>query len=193
VIRFHETSLPGVVVVEPEPITDQRGFFVRVLSAELFREAGLDHASFVQENHSRSRLRTIRGLHLRAPDGETKIVRCSSGEIFDVVVDVRPSSPTFGRWERFMLDDRRHLQVVIPPGYAHGFQALSEPADVQYRHDRFYAPAFDVAVAWNDPDLAIDWPLPEPILSERDRSAPSLRDLRPRLEGWFGADGGAGA
>ena len=185
-MRFHDTSLPGLVVIEPEPITDERGFFVRILSADRFEEAGIDHSRFVQENHSRSRRRTIRGLHFRAGTGEAKMVRCSSGEIFDVVVDVRPSSPTFGRWERFTLDDRRHLQLLIPPGIAHGFQAVSEVADVHYRHDRFYEPALDVAVSWDDPELAIEWPLSDPILSERDRSAPRLHELQPRLEGWFG-------
>jgi dTDP-4-dehydrorhamnose 3,5-epimerase len=186
-MRFHETSLAGVRLIEPDPFVDERGFFVRVLSADLFGEAGIDHTTFVQENHSRSRRRTIRGLHLRGGSGETKMVGCSHGEVFDVVVDVRPTSPTFGRWEGFVLDDHRHLQVHIPPGFAHGFQALSDVADVYYRHDRFYDPALDVAVAWNDPDIGIEWPLPGPVLSDRDRSAPRLKDLRRRLEEWFGA------
>jgi dTDP-4-dehydrorhamnose 3,5-epimerase len=185
-MRFRETSLPGVIVIEPEPIADERGFFVRILSADLLREAGIDNSTFVQENQSRSRRRTIRGLHLRAAPGEAKMVRCSHGEIFDVVVDVRPSSPTFGRWERFILDDRRHLQLYIPPGFAHGFQALSDIADVCYRHDQVYDPALDVAVAWNDPEIGIGWPLRDPIMSERDRSAPGLSQIRPRLEEWFG-------
>lgn len=186
-MRYRRTSLAGVVLFESEPVADERGFFVRVLSADVFGEAGIDHTRFVQENQSRSMRRTIRGLHLRA-DGEAKTVRCSRGEIFDVVVDVRPRSASFGRWERFVLDDRRHLQVYIPAGFAHGFQATSETADVCYRHDRFYEPGLDVAIAWDDADLAIPWPLEDPILSERDRSAPRLRDLKPQLEAWFDAD-----
>jgi dTDP-4-dehydrorhamnose 3,5-epimerase len=185
-MRFEHTSLPGVILIEPEPILDDRGFFVRVLSADLFAQAGIDHATFVQENQSRSRQRTIRGLHLRAAPGEAKMVRCTAGEVFDVLVDLRPASPTFGRWERFILDDRRHLQLYIPPGVAHGFQALSKDADVCYRHDRFYDAEMDVAVAWNDPEIGIEWPLADPILSARDRNAPRLGDLRPQLEKWFG-------
>jgi dTDP-4-dehydrorhamnose 3,5-epimerase len=187
-MRFRRASLPEVIVFEPDPIADERGFFVRVLSAEVFGEAGIDHTRFVQENQSRSMRGTIRGLHLRA-DGEAKTVRCSRGEIFDVVVDVRPWSASFGTWERFVLDDRRHVQVYVPPGFAHGFQAVSETADVCYRHDRFYEPGLDVAIAWDDEDLGIPWPLEDPILSERDRAAPSLRELRPQLEGWFARAG----
>jgi dTDP-4-dehydrorhamnose 3,5-epimerase len=185
-MRFNQTSLPGVIVFEPELIPDERGFFVRILAADLFAEAGIDHSTFVQENQSRSRRGTVRGLHLRGGPGEGKMVRCSHGEIFDVIVDARPSSTTFGRWERFILDDRRHLHLYVPPGFAHGFQALSDVADVCYRHDQVYDPALDRAIAWNDPDLGIPWPLEDPILSERDREAPRLRDLRPRLEEWFG-------
>jgi dTDP-4-dehydrorhamnose 3,5-epimerase len=183
---FESTSLPGVVLIESQPILDDRGFFVRVLSADLFAQAGIDHAKFVQENQSRSRQRTIRGLHLRAAPGEAKMVRCTSGEVFDVLVDLRPASPTFARWEHFILDDRRHLQLYIPPGVAHGFQAVSEIADVCYRHDQFYDPSLDVAVAWNDPEIGIDWPLSDPILSTRDHDAPPLSQLKTRLAEWFG-------
>ena len=186
-MRFHQTSLPGVVLVEPQPRHDERGFFVRVSSAEQFAEAGIDTARFVQENQSRSRHRTLRGLHLRAGPGEAKTVRCARGRIFDVVVDLRPSSPAFGRWESFELDDDRHLQLYLPPGVGHGFQVLSDVSDVCYRHDRFYVPDDDVAVAWDDPDIGVAWPLPDPLLSERDRAAPRLAELRPRLEAWFGA------
>lgn len=187
-MRFRETSLPEVILIEPEPIADERGFFVRVLSADVFADAGIDHTRFVQENQSRSKRRTVRGLHLRAGPGEGKMVRCSNGEIYDVVVDVRPGSASFGRWERFILDDRRHLQLYIPPGCAHGFQALSDTADVAYRHDRFYDPSMDVVIAWDDPDLGIPWPLDRPILSERDRTAPRLRDIRHQLDEWFSGD-----
>ena len=189
-MRVSETSLPGVRRIEPEPRRDDRGFFVRVMSADLWAEAGIDHARFVQANQSRSRHRTLRGLHLRAGPGEAKTVRCARGRIFDVVVDLRPASPTFGRWERFILDDDAHVQVYIPPGCAHGFQVLSADCDVCYLHDQFYEPGLDVAVAWDDPDIAVVWPLGDPILSERDRSAPPLTTLIPQLEAWFGAPGG---
>lgn len=189
-MRFRHTSIPGVLVFEPEPRADDRGFFVRTLSADVLAEAGVDLARFVQENQSRSRLGALRGLHLRAGPGEAKLVRCSQGRIFDVVVDLRPSMTTFGRHESFQLDDVRHLHLYVPPGCAHGFQALSDVADTCYHHDQFYAPGLDVAVAWDDPDIGIEWPLPEPALSDRDRSAPSLRQMRPRLQEWFGAEVG---
>jgi dTDP-4-dehydrorhamnose 3,5-epimerase len=185
-MRFRRTSMDGPLVVETDAIADERGYFVRVLSADDFSQAGIDHAKFVQENQSRSRMRTIRGLHFLAAPGEAKLVRCVHGEIFDVVVDVRPSSPTFGKWEHFILDDKRHLQLYIPVGFAHGFQALSDVADVCYRHDRYYDPKLDAVVAYNDPEIGIDWPLPDPFMSERDRNASALGEIRPKLEVWFG-------
>lgn len=178
--------MEGLLLIETDPILDERGYFVRVLTADLFAEAGIDHTRFVQENQSRSRGRTIRGLHLRATPSEAKLVRCVHGAIYDVAVDVRPWSPTFGRWERFILDDTQHLQVYIPAGFAHGFQALSEVTDVCYRIDQTYDPKLEAAIAWNDPDIDIPWPLANPIISARDRSAPGLKEMRPRLEEWFG-------
>ena len=184
-MKFRETSLHGLVVIEPEPNHDERGFFVRVLSAELFAAAGIDSNAFVQENQSRSRHRTLRGLHVRTSPCEAKTVRCASGEIFDVVVDLRPWSPSFLQSEHFVLDDKRHLQLFIPPGCAHGFQVLSDTCDVCYRHTQFYQPGLDVAVAWDDPELAIPWPLDDPILSERDRTAPRVAEVRDQLDSWF--------
>lgn len=183
------TSIPGMLVFEPEPKADERGFFVRTLSADVLAGAGVEQARFVQENQSRSRRGTLRGLHLRAGNGEAKLVRCSHGRIFDVVVDLRPSFPSFGRYESLQLDDVRHLHLYIPEGCGHGFQTLSAVADTCYHHDQFYDPSLDVAVAWDDPDIAIPWPLADPVLSHRDRSAPSLRDMRPRLQEWFGSLG----
>ncbi len=186
-MRIVDASIAGVRLIAPEPRYDERGFFVRVLSADAFGDAGIDAARFVQENQSRSRYRTLRGLHLRAGQGEAKTVRCARGSIYDVVVDLRPSSPTFRKWESFELDDRSHLQVYIPPGCGHGFQALTEEVDVCYRHDRFYEPGLDVAVAYDDPDLGVSWPLADPIVSERDRTAPSLETMLPQLQEWFGS------
>jgi dTDP-4-dehydrorhamnose 3,5-epimerase len=184
-VRAHRTTIPDVLVFEPEPKEDERGFFVRTLSADVLADAGVDQSRFVQENQSRSRRGTLRGLHLRAGPGEAKLVRCSYGEIFDVVVDLRPSMSTFGAHEAFHLDDVRHLHLYIPPGCAHGFQTLSEVADTCYHHDQFYDPSLDVAIAWDDPDIAIPWPLPDPVLSERDRNAPTLAAMQDRLEDWF--------
>ena len=123
---------------------------------------------------------------MRRQLSEAKLVRCAHGEVFDVAVDLRPWSPSFLRWGHFELDDRRNLQVYIPPGCAHGLQAISEVADVCYRVDAFYEPELDAAVAWNDPQIGIPWPLPDPILSERDQAAPSLEEIRPHLEDWYG-------
>lgn len=186
-MEVRETSLRDVLVVEPDPIEDERGWFVRVFAADAYHDAGIDHALLVQENQSRSRRRTIRGLHTRSRLDEAKLVRCASGRVHDVVVDLRPWSPTFLEWDSFELDDRDHRQVYVPPGCAHGFQAVSEPADVCYRVSAYYDPSLDVSIAWNDAELAIPWPLDDPILSERDRQAAPLREIRPRLEAWFGA------
>ena len=170
--------------MEPVPIHDERGFFVRTLSAEVLRQAGVDPAGFVQENQSRSRHRTLRGLHFRTDYRERKIVRCARGEVFAVSVDLRPWSPTYCQWEQWELDDRRHLQVVVPAGCAFGFQVTTDWADVCYRHDVQYSPGLDGALAWDDPELAIPWPLEGPILSARDRSAPTLAQLREQLLTW---------
>jgi dTDP-4-dehydrorhamnose 3,5-epimerase len=178
-------SLQDVVVFRPESFEDHRGFFLRTMSASTLAEAGLDHRAFVEESQSRSRRGVLRGLHGRAALSEGKLVRCARGEIFEVVLDLRPGSSTFLEWGSLVLDDRSNLQVWIPPGFVHGFQVVSDEADVCYRMDAIHDPALDIAVAWDDPDLGIDWPIADPILSERDRSAPRLAALRPQLEGWF--------
>lgn len=178
--------LQDLYLVEPVPIPDERGFFVRTMNADVLRSHGIEPGRFVQENQSRSRLRTIRGIHFRRALGERKIVRVARGEAFAVVVDLRPSSPTFGRWESVALDDRDHRQVLVPAGCGFGFQVLSDEADVCYKHEAYYAPELEGSLAWDDPQVAIPWPLPDPILSERDRTAPSLAEIRPNLATWFG-------
>jgi dTDP-4-dehydrorhamnose 3,5-epimerase len=183
---IHETSLHGLKLIEPTPISDERGWFLRVFSAELYGRVGIDHTTLVQENHSRSRQRTIRGLHTRSQLSEAKLIRCARGEIYDVVVDLRPWSPTFLTWERFILDDCQHRQLYVPPGCAHGFQVLSEVADVCYRVDAYYDPSLEVGVAWNDAEIGIPWPLSDPIVSQRDRNASALSEIRPHLTEWFG-------
>lgn len=171
------TSIPGLIVFSGEPRYDDRGFFTRTFDADVAKDAGIDPAAFVQDSVSRSHRGVVRGLHLRRGQGEAKLVRCSFGAIFDVVVDMRPGSPAYGEWESFELTDENQVSIYIPAGCAHGFQALTEPADTSYRIDRRHDPAEDVTVAYNDPSLRIPWPLPVTYISERDRSAPSLSDL----------------
>jgi dTDP-4-dehydrorhamnose 3,5-epimerase len=169
--------IAGALLFTPTPHVDERGFFSRTFDAEIVREAGLDPCGFAQDSLSRSARGVVRGLHLRSGDGEAKLVRCSYGAIFDVVVDLRPGSPTYRNWESFELRDDAQVSLYIPAGCAHGFQALTEPADVFYRIDRPHDPAEDVAIAFDDPELAIAWPLPIAARSPRDRAAPALADL----------------
>jgi len=173
----HETELHGVLLFTPEPHVDERGMFSRTFEADVVRAAGIDPCSFVQDSLSRSAKGVVRGLHLRSGQGEAKIVRCSAGAIFDVVVDLRPQSPTYRRWTSFHLTGESQSSVYIPAGCAHGFQALTDPADITYRIDRVHDPAEDVAIAWDDPELAIPWPLPKTAMSERDLAAPPLAAL----------------
>jgi len=184
-MQIEPWSLQDVVLFRSESFEDHRGFFLRTMSASTLAEAGLDHRAFVEESQSRSRGGVLRGLHGRAALSEGKLVRCARGEIFEVVLDLRPTSSTFLEWDSLVLDDRSNLQVWIPPGFVHGFQVISDEADVCYRMDAIHEPELDIAVAWDDPDLGIDWPIADPILSERDRSAPSLAALRPQLDEWF--------
>jgi len=166
--------IAGALVFTPTPHVDERGFFSRTFDAEIARSAGLDPAAFVQDSLSRSARGVIRGLHLRRGEGEAKLVRCSFGAVFDVIVDLRPASPTYRNWESFELRDDEQLSLYVPAGCAHGFQALTGPADVAYRIDRPHDPAEDVSIAFDDPELAIPWPLPVALMSPRDQAAPPL-------------------
>jgi dTDP-4-dehydrorhamnose 3,5-epimerase len=177
-MRVEQASLSGVLLFVPEPHPDERGFFSRTFDAEVMRSAGIDPNGFVQDSISRSRKGVIRGLHLRSGAGEAKLVRCSGGAILDVVVDLRSDSQTYLRWASFTLTGEEQTSVYIPAGCAHGFQALTDPADTSYRIDRPHEPSEDVAIAYDDPSLAIPWPLPVTLMSERDRTAPSLTQLR---------------
>ena len=170
----HVPRIAGALLFQPAPHVDERGFFSRTFDAQVMRSAGIDPAAFAQDSISRSRLGVVRGLHIRRGVGEAKLVRCSYGAIFDVVVDLRPTSPTYRNWESFELRDDEQISVYIPAGCAHGFQALTDPADVSYRIDRPHDPSEDVSIAFDDPELAISWPLPVSIMSQRDRVAPSL-------------------
>lgn len=180
-MKVETTALEGVLLFRPAPVEDARGFFSRTFDSAVFARAGLDPNRFSQDSLSRSHQGVVRGLHLRRGAGEAKLVRCSFGSLFDVVVDLRASSPTFGQWASFDLTDRNHCSVYIPAGCAHGFQALTEPADTSYRIDRPHDPTEEVTIAFNDPWLAIPWPQPAGLQSSRDASAPSLADLGFRL------------
>jgi dTDP-4-dehydrorhamnose 3,5-epimerase len=166
--------IAGAIVFRPAPHVDERGFFSRTFDAAVAREAGIDPAGFSQDSLSRSARGVVRGMHTRRGLGEAKLVRCSYGAVLDVVVDLRVGSPTFRNLETFELRDTEQVSLYIPAGCAHGFQALTDPADVSYRIDRPHDPAEDVSIAFDDPDLAIPWPLPPVMMSARDRSAPSL-------------------
>lgn len=171
--------IAGALLFEPVPHVDERGFFCRTFDAAIMRDAGINPNAFVQDSLSRSALGVVRGLHLRRGAGEAKLVRCSYGAIFDVVVDLRPSSPTYRNWESFELGDDAQTSLYIPAGCAHGFQALTATADVSYRIDRPHDPSEDVSIAFDDAELAIPWPLPVAAVSERDRVAPPLAAFTP--------------
>jgi dTDP-4-dehydrorhamnose 3,5-epimerase len=171
------TAVPrvaGAMLFRPAPHADERGFFSRTFDAAVMRTAGLNPGAFVQDSLSRSARGVLRGLHLRSGCGEAKLVRCSFGAVFDVIVDLRPASPTYRNWESFELRGDEQVSLYVPAGCAHGFQALTQPADVSYRIDREHDPSQDVAIAYNDPELNIPWPLPVTGMSERDRLAPLL-------------------
>jgi len=176
-LRVSTRSIPGLLVFTPTPHRDERGFFTRTFDAEVARAAGVDPRAFLQDSLSRSHYGVVRGLHLRSGSGEAKLVRCSAGAIFDVVVDLRADSPTYGQWESFELTGENQVSIFIPAGFAHGFQALTEPADTSYRIDRLHDPAEDITIAHDDPRLSIPWPLPVTMVSDRDRDAPTLADL----------------
>jgi dTDP-4-dehydrorhamnose 3,5-epimerase len=166
--------IAGALLFTPMPHVDERGFFCRTFDAEVMRDAGIDPAGFAQDSVSRSAGGVVRGMHVRSGAGEAKLVRCSYGAILDVLVDLRPASPTYRNWESFELRGDEQVSLYVPAGCAHGFQALTDPADVSYRIDRPHDPAEDVSIAFDDPDLAIPWPLPATLRSARDRAAGSL-------------------
>jgi dTDP-4-dehydrorhamnose 3,5-epimerase len=181
-MRWSSTRIPGVVEFTPSPHVDDRGFFSRTFDADIARAAGIDPEGFVQDSMSRSRRGVLRGLHIRVGDGEGKLVRCASGRVFDVVVDLRPGSPTRFEWLSFVLDGDAQNSVYIPAGCAHGFQALTDPADTAYRIDRPHDPGEDLTIAHDDPRLAIPWPLPVTVMSRSDATALPLADLSTRLD-----------
>ena len=184
-MQIKSSPLPEVMIVEPLVHRDERGFFLEVFHAGKFAEQGLA-AAFVQDNHSSSRRHALRGLHLQTVEPQGKLVRCIEGEIFDVAVDVRRGSPRFARWFGVALSASSFRQLWIPPGFAHGFAVLSEVAQVEYKCTTLYRPDADLSIAWNDPEIAIDWPFTEPLLSAKDARAPRLTELSERLPVYSG-------
>jgi dTDP-4-dehydrorhamnose 3,5-epimerase len=175
-----ETELEGTVLLEVARHGDDRGWLAETFRADEWREAGIE-LDFVQENHSRSVGRTLRGLHFQTSPGQAKLVRCARGVIWDVAVDLRAASPTFGRWEGHELSEDNGRQLLVPVGFAHGFCVLSEMADVIYRLSSYYDPVTEAGFAWDDPEVGVEWPVSDPILSDRDREAPQLAEIRSGL------------
>jgi dTDP-4-dehydrorhamnose 3,5-epimerase len=178
--RRIETELEGVVLLEPQVHGDERGFMVETYRRDAWGELGVE-VEFVQHNHSRSAKGTLRGLHFQTEPGQAKLVRCPRGAIFDVAVDLRRGSPTYGRWEGQVLDDELHRQLFVPVGFGHGFAVLSDVADVAYLLSSVYDPATEAGIAWDDPDVGVEWPLAEPLLSARDKAAPTLAETADTL------------
>jgi dTDP-4-dehydrorhamnose 3,5-epimerase len=179
-LKVTSTELPGVLLIEPTVHGDERGFFVETFQAERYHATAGIELAFIQDNHSRSRRGVLRGLHLQKARPQGKLVRVPRGEVFDVAADIDPKSPTFGRWVGAILSDSNQHQLWVPPGYAHGYVVLSEIADFEYKCTDYYDPQSEAGVVWNDPQLAIDWPITEPTLSAKDRTLPTLAELTRR-------------
>jgi len=178
-VKFHTTPIADVILIEPQVFGDSRGFFMETWHASKFKEAGVD-ASFVQDNQSRSTQWTLRGMHMQIEHTQGKLVRVSAGSVFDAVVDLRRDSPSFGRWWGVELSDQNHHMLWVPPGLAHGILVTSESADFLYKCTDIYSPSHERTLAWNDPTVGIEWPLPagaEPKLSAKDTTGQSFADV----------------
>lgn len=183
-MRSVSARLQGLVVIEPSVHPDERGFLCETYRREWHSEVGIpEDEQFVQDNHSRSTRGVLRGMHFHIGDGVGKLVRCARGRILDVAVDLRKGSPTYGQWEGVELDEESMRELYVPIGFAHGFCVLSDVADVLYKQTAYYDPSVERGIAWNDPDVAIEWPLPveQLIVSERDAAAPRLREVADEL------------
>jgi len=179
-MKFLATALPGVVVIEPDVFRDPRGFFLETFHAIKYREGGIE-GPFVQDNHSLSARHTVRGLHAQWRRPQGKLVRVLHGEIFDVAVDIRRGSPTFGKWTSMILSGDNFRQCYVPPGFAHGFCVLSESAEVTYKVTDYYDPDGELRIRWNDPAIGIAWPAAQPALSEKDGAGLPLAQLTDKL------------
>jgi dTDP-4-dehydrorhamnose 3,5-epimerase len=174
-MQVSKPPLEGLLIIEPEIFEDSRGKFYEVHSENRYQAHGISR--FVQDNHSVSKKGVLRGLHYQLKSGQDKLVRVTQGEIFDVAVDIRRESPSYGRWWGLSLSETNNLQLYIPVGFAHGFCVLSESAEVLYKCSDYYSPENERGILWNDPDLAIDWPIKDPILSEKDLEYPFFKTL----------------
>jgi dTDP-4-dehydrorhamnose 3,5-epimerase len=175
-----DTKLDGVVLVEPQVHGDERGFMLESYARDEWARLGVD-VDFVQQNHSRSKKGTLRGIHFQTSPGQAKLVRAARGSIIDVAVDLRKDSPTYGQWEAHVLDDEKHHQLFVPVGFGHGFAVLSDVADVTYQVSSLYDPATEAGIAWDDPDVGVDWQVSDPLLSGRDQTAPRLSEIADTL------------
>ncbi len=175
-MKVTKTQLEGVLILEPKVFGDERGFFMESFNQRVFDEAVGHHVEFVQDNHSRSTKGVLRGLHYQLQPPQGKLVRVTRGAVFDVAVDIRKSSPTFGQWVGVELTESNHRQLWIPAGFAHGFVVTSDSADFLYKTSDYYAPGFERCIIWNDDDLGVDWPSDNPFLSQKDRAGSSLRN-----------------
>lgn len=184
-MNFIPTKLDGVWIVEPKVFGDHRGFFMESWSKRAFEETGL-HYDFVQDNHSSSMVKgTLRGIHFQKGDkAQAKLVRCVKGAVLDVAVDLRPSSPTYKQWVGVELSAENKRQLLIPRGFGHGFVTLTDDVEFLYKADNFYAPEADGGIRWNDPELAVEWGVENPILSKKDSESPFLKDAVTGFEGW---------
>ncbi len=178
-MKANKTKLSGVLIIEPSVLLDERGFFKETFQTNRYQDVGIT-LPFVQDNYSRSQKGVLRGLHLQKLHPQGKLISCSAGYIYDVVVDIDPKSKTFGDYVGLELSEQNHLQLWIPPGYAHGFCVLSESADLYYKCTDFYFPNDESGLIWNDPDVSIDWPIKSPRLSEKDKLLPSLSEIKNR-------------
>jgi dTDP-4-dehydrorhamnose 3,5-epimerase len=181
-VQVEDLPLQGLKLLRPRVIGDERGFFIETYSQPRYLEAGID-CTFVQDNQSRSRRGTLRGLHYQSTPGQAKLIRVTSGSIFDVAVDIRPDSPTFGQWYGTTVDADEHAQLFVPVGFAHGFCVMSDVADVVYKVSNVFDPKTECGIRWNDPDIGVRWPLGEPLLSARDQQTESFAEYAKRVRG----------
>jgi len=173
-----KTRLDGCVIIEPKVFGDERGFFLEAFHAQRYAIEADIRLPFVQDNHSRSSKNVLRGLHFQKNKPQGKLVRVVRGQVYDVAVDIREDSSTYGRWEAVILSEQNRTQFWVPPGFAHGFLVLSDTADFEYKCTDYYDPTDEASISWNDPELDITWPVDNPILSDKDASAQKLTDLR---------------
>lgn len=179
-MKFTPTKLPEVIIIEPDVYKDSRGFFLESYQEKKYQEGGVK-TQFVQDNHSNSIKNTLRGLHAQVKQPQGKLIRVIEGEVFDVAVDIRLKSPTFKAWVGVTLSQQNFKQIYIPPGFAHGFCVLSDSAQFEYKCTAYYDPADELTILWSDPEIGIDWPIAEPILSDKDKNAPLLSEVLDKL------------